>query len=225
VRLGDGYETARIDDLVGISNVIEFGATILRAGYIRSSVSVPSAQPFFDAFRAFGERGAVLADRYEMRDKKTSVLSMGGSYDPGQWFVTAEWARTSTHSVLANKEGWYAGGGYRTGNLTPFITYAQVRTLSPKAEPGIPTSGLTSSAAVVATRLNTTLNYYLSSSPDQKTVAIGARWDFSKDVAVTVQYDRIALGPGSQGMLVNRQPDFTPGGTVHVASAVVHFLF
>lgn len=225
MRLGEGYGSAEINQLVGASDVVEFGATTLRAGYIRGDLDVPAVQPFFDAFRAFGTRGASLAERYELNDKKASVLSIGGSYDPGAWFVTAEWARSRTHSLLGDKQGWYTGGGYRFGDFTPYITYARVHTRTPQSDSGISTAGLPRAAAASAVALNASLNRYLASSPNQRTVAVGARWDFARNVALKMQYDRISLGPNSWGTLVNVQPGFISGGTVHVATVTVDFVF
>ena len=42
-------------------------------------------------------------------------------------------------------------------------------------------------------------NAILRSAPVQKTISIGGRWDFMKDVALKLQYDYTRLGAGSGG--------------------------
>jgi len=45
-------------------------------------------------------------------------------------------------------------------------------------------------------------NAILRSAPVQKTISIGGRWDFMKDVALKLQYDYTGLGAGSGGLLI-----------------------
>jgi hypothetical protein len=45
------------------------------------------------------------------------------------------------------------------------------------------------------------------------------RWDFWRNAALKVQYDRIDLAAGSRGTFGNVQPDFPLGGKVQVSSA------
>jgi len=40
-----------------------------------------------------------------------------------------------------------------------------------------------------------------------------------------VQYDRIELGSGSPGTLVNLQPSFRGGGSVNLVSITIDFVF
>jgi len=45
-----------------------------------------------------------------------------------------------------------------------------------------------------------------------------------KNIDLKLQYDRIRLGAGSPGWLVNAQPDFRPGGGVNVVSLAIDFV-
>jgi len=59
----------------------------------------------------------------------------------------------------------------------------------------------------------------------QKTLSFGGRWDFAKNAALKLQYDRTRLGAGSSGALINLQPGFQPGGEFTVFSAAIDFVF
>ena len=72
--------------------------------------------------------------------------------------------------------------------------------------------------------LNTELNSILGSIAVQKTISVGARWDFLKNVDLKLQYDRTRLGAGSPGTLINLQPDFRPGVGVNLFSIAIDFV-
>jgi hypothetical protein len=127
--------------------------------------------------------------------------------------------------VLGKRIAWYASGGYRLGKFTPYLTYAQVDTDSRTSDPGLTLSGLPPVLAAPAAGLNTGLNDLLASSPAQKTISAGVRWDFAKNAALKLQFDQTRLGAGSPGMLINLQPGFQTGGRFNVFSATVDFVF
>lgn len=220
-----GDNIAQVKNMWGVSNTVEHGAASVRFSYLQSSLNVDYAQPFFNAFRQFGAQGVSLADTYDVDNKAITVISLGGSYDPGKWFAMAEWARSHTRSIFGDKTAWYVSSGYRFGRFTPYITYAQVKANSRTYDPGLNTAMLPPASAGVAMSLNASLNSLLEAIPVQKTISIGGRWDLMKNVALKLQYDHIRLGAGSQGTLIQRQSDFRTGGKVNVVSAVVDFVF
>lgn len=209
----------------GLSDTIEYGDASLRLSYVQADVTVNFAQALFDGFRQFGMQGNALADRYNADNKRFTIIGLGATYDPGDWFVTAELGKSSAHSFLGDKTAWYASGGYRVGKLTPYLTFAQVRADSNASDPGLNVAGLPPQLAGLATGLNVGLNSLIGLIAVQKSVAVGTRWDFKKDVSVKLQYDRIMLGTNSLGNLIGEQPGFRRGGTVNVGSVVLDFVF
>ena len=158
-------------------------------------------------------------------DRKVNFVGIGASYDPGQWFVMGEAAKFDTHSIVGAKKAWYASGGYRFGKLTPYVTYARIKADSNTSDPGLSLAGLPPQAIPTAVFLNQTLNAQLNLLPQQSTASLGLRWDFLKNAALKLQYDRVDLDPGSRGTFGNVQPDFQPGGRVQLYSAAVDFVF
>jgi hypothetical protein len=208
----------------GLSYTGEYHAATVHIGYESVHITMDGFKPLFDGFRQFGPEGIALANKYDLDNKAISVITVGARYDPGQWFVMGEAARVVTHSVFGTGSGWYLSGGYRLGQITPFLTYghAEADRLS---DPGLNLSTLPPFLAGPAAGLNAALNSLLSTKPVQNTLSIGGRWDFMTNAALKLQYDHTRIGTGSSGMLSNLQPGFQKGGKVNVFSATIDFVF
>lgn len=204
--------------LFGVTNTMDFGTASVRLGYYRGQLSMPSAAPLFDAFRLFGPRGSQIADRYELTDKPYRLVSVGANYDPGTWFLMGEIARQKTNSWLGDRTGWYVSSGVRFNQFTPYVIISQVRPTSPTSDPGV--------ASPFASEINLYLNLLLRGfAADQKTVAIGGRWDIARNTALKLQYDRIDIRSGSLGTMANIQPGYVSGGKVNIVSIALDFVF
>ena len=208
-----------------IFNTTEYGPLTLHMAYYQSNLTIDSLHPLFETFRQFGPEGIALADKYDCNGKLIQLGGLGASYDPGNWFLMGEWAKRTSHCFVGANTAWYVSSGYRFGKFTPYLTYAQVKADSNTPDPGLTVSSLPPFLAGPATVLNATLNGILAVSPVQKTLSVGGRWDFMKNVDLKLQYEHIRMGAGSPGTLTNTQPGFQPGGRVEVFSAVVDFVF
>ena len=203
----------------------ERGPFTARVDYGEARLTIAAFEPAFDAFRQFGAVGEAIASRYDVKDRKVDFLGLGASYDPGAWFVTAELAHFDTHSIVGERRAWYVSGGARFGQWTPYATYASVKTLSNRSDPGLPVQFLPPQVQPVAVQLNAALNQQLALGPMQDTISLGVRWDFARNAALKLQYDRVDLGAGSVGTFGRVQPGFEPGSRVGVFSAAVDFVF
>ncbi len=222
-------------DILLLSNTLERGAATLFASYGYSRVTIEDLNPLFDAFRQFGAQGEAIADRYDIDGKRFEIVSLGLRYDPGEWFVLGEWARTGSRTFVGDIEGWYITGGYRFaevfpygyrfGEVTPYITLAQVEARSDTSAPGLSLANLPPRQAAQAQGLNAALNQMLGAATQQKSLSVGVRWDFIENAALKVQYQYLDLDDGSRGVLTNTQPGFEPGGSVNLFSAAIDFVF
>lgn len=224
VNLPDGSEASVRDGLV-LSDTLEWGAATLFASYGRFRLTMEGFNPFFDAFRQFGAEGEAIADRYDVDGKRFEIMSFGVRYDPGDWFVMGELARSNSRAFIGNTEGWYITGGYRFGELTPYLTLARVRAHGDTSDPGLSPAGLSPAQAAQTQGLNAALNQLLGSVAQQKSIAVGVRWDFIRNAALKAQYQYLDLDDGSPGVLTNTQPGFEPGGAVNLFSAAIDFVF
>jgi opacity protein-like surface antigen len=224
VNTPDGSEaTAR--DFVVLSDTLEWGAASLFASYSRFRLTMKYLNPFFDAFRQFGAEGEAIADRYDADGKRFEIMCFGLRYDVGDWFVMGEWARAKTRTYIGDIEGGYITGGYRFGEVTPYMTLARVRAHSDTSDPGLSPAGLSPEQAAQAEGLNAALKRIKGSAARQKSISVGVRWDFIRNAALKVEYQYLDPDDGSPGVLTNTQPGFEPGGSVNLFSAAIDFVF
>jgi hypothetical protein len=225
VPTSDGRATLHARGLKAISDTFEKGFATVRLAYGRSRLTIAKFDPLFDAFRQFGPQGAAIADKYAVDDRAVTFFDLGAGYDPGDWFVMSELGHFSTDSLPGNVTGWYVSGGPRLGKFTPFATYAARKVDSNRSDPGLTVAALPPLLAGAATELNATLNQELESTAVQRTISVGVRWDFIKNLDCKLQVDHTRNGAGSAGELEDLQPGFKPGGTVNLISATLDFVF
>lgn len=222
-NLPDGTSEAR--QLLAFIDTFEYGFLTVHATLLRARLTVAAFNPLFDGFRQFGPQGIAIADRYALIDRKATFVGIGANYDPGQWFAMSEWGHFNSNSIAPEAAGWYVSGGYRLGKFTPYATYAEVEPESNTSDPGLDLASLPPDLAAAAAGLNGALNVLLASAPSQRTISLGARWDFMRNFDAKLQLDHSHLGSGSPGLLVNLRPGFQPGGTVNLLSATIDFVF
>ena len=221
--LDDIYLNARA--MVGVSHTIEQGAFSGRFTAMTADITVNIALPLFDGLRQFGPRGTALADRYEVDHQRGKALSMGLSYDPGEWFAMAEIGRMNTRSFLGDTSAGYVSTGYRFDQLTPYLTLSGVRANTPTRTAGLPLNGLPPQLAGAAGALNGGLNALLATIPVQNTVSAGVRWDLHPNAALKLQFDRMTPRAGSIGTLTVPQPGFQSGHGINITSVVLDFVY
>jgi hypothetical protein len=219
--------TVEARNFVALTDTLERGATTLYGSYSRTRVTVyaENLDALLAGLRQFGPEGEAIAGRYDVDDKRFEVMAVGARYDPGDWFVMGELADSKSRTLFGDSRGWYVSGGYRFGAVTPYVTLARARMDSSTSDPGLSLAGLPPPLAAQAAGLNATLNGLLGSAARQKNVTLGARWDFTRNAALKVQYERLELDDGSPGILVNTQPGFEPGGRVDLFSVSLDFVF
>jgi hypothetical protein len=239
-KLSEGRRV-RERDIFTLNNTIEYGPATVRVAYttLRADLNNPGIDGYFSSLEQFGNmlsagglqpygnQAVALADKYRFVKRRYSVVTVGASYDPGHWLLIAEWARTPVSPALfPPSTAWYVAGGYRFGRFTPYVTVARLAAHRPSPESGISTVGLPAALVPTAAAYNAGLNSIVDGFRfTQKTVSAGVRWDFTKNAALKLQYDRLTTGAGSPGLLGNVQPDFQPGSRINLISAAIDFVF
>ncbi|MFT5532943.1 MAG: hypothetical protein ACI8WM_001230 [Burkholderiaceae bacterium] len=214
----------KVQNLVGLVNTFTSGATTLRASYQRAGLTVPDSNAFFDRYRQFGPAGNAIADNYSLAHQRISFLSLGATYDPGDWFLMSEWGSGKFSSVIGNQTAWYASGGYRLGAWTPYATYSTSKKHSPISDSGLNPARLPAAAAAGAVALNGVLNNLLKPTTSS-TISLGTRWDVRSNVALKLQIDHIRPTAGSSAGLVNVSSGYSPDASFNVVSLVADFVF
>ena len=216
---------AEADKLMVLVDTFESGFASARAMYGRAELTVDAIDRQFDLFRAFGPSGEAVAARNTLRDTEVWFTGLAASYDPGPWFVTGEWMRYDTKSVLGAGRSWYVSGGVRLGKFTPYATYATRDDSHRRSDPGIDLGTLPPALRPTAAALNAQLNQALAGGSGQSTVSLGVRWDFWRSAALKLQYDQVNLDAGSSGSFAPKAPGFPFGGRIGVYSVAVDFVF
>ncbi len=216
---------AHAHQLAGVSNTSTVGALTVRATALQGELEMQLAQDLWAALRQFGPQGDSLARRYEPDRKRASVLSIGASYDPGNWFLMGEVGRIDARSFLGDKTAGYVSGGYRLGAFTPYATLSRVAANTPTRIDGLDLSQLPAPYAPAARRLNAELNGLLSMIAVQDSASAGLRWDAGSNAAFKLQYDHVRPRGGSSGTLGNLQPGYVYGHRFGVVSASLDFVF
>jgi predicted porin len=224
-RTRPGGDQTRARRLWGATATSERGPATIRAAYFHARVSDAAFNRLFDAFRQLGPEGVAIAERYDVAAVGYEFLSVGGLYDPGRWFATAEWGTARSRSALGDRSAWYVSAGYRFAKLTPYLTWADVAANSARSDPGLAVAVYPPELAGVVASLNGALNQALAQNPTQHTLSAGVRWDFRANLDLKLQFDHCRLGPGSAGLLGNLQPDFEGGGRYDLISVAVDFVF
>ncbi|OFA03473.1 hypothetical protein [Duganella phyllosphaerae] len=125
-----------------------------------------------------------------------SSTAVGVGYDPGAWFVQAEYTGVKLPGITPSGWGAYVIGGYRIGNFTPYLIHAK----------------------------SWTANVRGLSTFDQRTTSLGLRWDAMKNIAVKMQVDQIKPDSDSNGYFINVRPGLS-GSNVRLVSLAVDFVF
>ena len=210
-RLPSG--SAESDPSWGVNNTVQIGSLTLRAGIVQTKLTLDVAQ-MNPLIAGLAMVSPALAQKYKLDGMSVGSTTLGAMYDPGDWFVMAEFAALRGDGLMADSRAWYASGGYRFGAFTPYVTYAQVKA-SIEAEPVIP------GAEALIGGLNAAKHLM---NGVQNSFSLGMRWDFMPSAALKLQYDRLDIGTNSSGRLTNAAPDFQPG-KVNVVSVAVDFVF
>jgi surface antigen len=151
----------------------------------RCGTAIPSAQ---------------LAYQHYDPPLRQNLIGAGLTYDPSAYFLTAD-ANYTKSSFLGSAVSWYASGGARFGELTPYAFYASTHANA------VGSSGLTDLG-------------------NEHTVGAGLRWDFARNFDGKLQLERVTLvGVDDTAAFANIQPDAHRGDKANVVSVAVDFVF
>ncbi|MEO7795327.1 MAG: porin, partial [Thermoanaerobaculia bacterium] len=132
-----GGGTAKGRDSLGFAATTEYSDWTARVAYQQTRLYIDTIHTLFDAFRQFGPEGIALAEEYDSDGGRFQFYAAGLQYEPGNWFLMAEWGGSESASVIGARSAWYASCGYRFSKFTPFLTYSTVTSPPPHSDPGL----------------------------------------------------------------------------------------
>lgn len=210
---------------IELKKVIGFNTTLemdnglsLRLGYAKGDLTVRNeplnglvatlrATPF-----------ATVGNQLDPNNSRSSFAGVGLTWDQGEWIVVSEYTQRRVKSFVSDTDGWYVTVGHRFGSLTPYATISEARTVDSNVVNTIPAA--TPQLAALKAAVDGVVDGQRNS---QKTVAIGARWDFARNFALKGQVENIR--PNGQGYFVKQTPAWGNGKTVNVISVALDTVF
>lgn len=177
-----GQNYLHLKGIKGISDVLEFGDLKVHAAYM----DLKYDWLYFD---------------FLLNNVGYKTWSVGFNYDPGGWFVTADYLRALDVSY-GDFTALTAGAGYRIGDFAPYLQYSFLR----------------------QDTLGDLGSFGTYPGDKQRVAAVGVRWDFRKNADLKIQYERVRSGAISQifpSSLTNWQPNFLNNANANVTSVVV----
>lgn len=211
---------ARLKETLGVNVVLNQGNYSLHLGHGDGTFTLERGDAQFlgmaSILRATGQ-GNVVADLSGTRGR-TSFDSIGVQWDDGVWQIVGEYARRTTNRYVASAHGWYLSAGRRFGAVTPYVVVAR-QTLEDQFADAVLPPG----------RLSRIWDLFLASRNNaQRSVTLGARWDFAAHAALKVEATRARPDRDSWGSYFPRNDPLTTrigGRTLNTFSLSVDVSF
>lgn len=233
IKLADQL-TAVGDEFMGVNSTFEMGSLQLRAGYTQTKLTLDSPR-LLGLLGGMRKIGAVLpgwtaaADAMQANKKDASFLGLGALWDDGKLVVQSEYTQRRTESYVEDTNAWYGTVGYRFGDFTPYLSYANISTNHDDVADKLvapPLQAPCVGAAAAQVRCIKAAAQSVMSGSDQSTTSVGVRWNAYKNIALKAQFDQVKPEAGKDNWFYTQ--DWRPGvqgKTVNVYSVVADFVF
>lgn len=220
-KASDTSQRYKVDvkSMAGFNATLETDAGLtLRLGYAEGKLTVGNAQLNSLVATLRATPFASVGDQLDPNNSKASFSGVGLTWDQGEWLVNAEYTQRRIKSFLSDTDGWYVLVGHRFGALTPYLTVSEARTVDSNVNNTIPaaTPQLTALKAAVDGLVE-------GQRHTQKTVALGARWDFARNFAFKAQWESVR--PEGRGYFISTNANWGNGKTVNVFSVALDTVF
>jgi hypothetical protein len=191
----DPYDTQGSRINAGLAEYAQ-GSWVARASYGRITLNRELLGQPLDGLRAalaMAPNGAAVNRYLSMKNRLISYTSLAAAYDEGPLQGTASLVQIASEG-WQNQRALTSQLGYRLGKFTPYLAYSMTRTDRTIIPTGIP-SGLL--PAYDALNQGVT-RAQASFKNNQSDLALGARYDISRNTSLKLQVDRILYrDPGS----------------------------
>ena len=182
---------------------------------------------------------AAIANTLTTEGARASFSGIGLAYDQNNIVLATEFTKRKVKKgYIPSTTGWYVLGGYRFGNILPYVIVSKIKVDDPNATtPSTPTvtavaGGGNAGARTLLGGMQAVLN---SQKLEQRTLSVGARWDVSRSLALKAQFDRVTKPSGSNGLFLvpDLGADLARGNSsflntkknINVISLAVDFVF
>jgi hypothetical protein len=170
---------------------------------------------------AISSEASQLRQELGFAGSRLTYATLGASYDDGSWLVQGELARSSsTVDIAPSSRMGYLSAGRRFGQFTPYVLLSASRPAERLKAPANDWSAV-GQAGLQATAYGV-VN---STRVDQRTLAVGSRWDFANRAAFKLQWDRVQIRPEGYALWFRSPESNRRASTVNLFSASLDFVF
>jgi hypothetical protein len=213
---------ARLKETWGLNLVLTRGDLSLHLGHCDARFTMvrgdAASRALIAGFSAIG-LGAAATD-ISGTDGRTSFDSLGVQWDDAVWQIIGEVVRRKTDRYVTGSTAWYLSVGRRFGQFTPYAVFARQVLDEPIAKATVPPS---------FRQLDALWSLFRTSRNNaQRSVTVGARWDFSPKAALKAELTRAQLDRNSWGSYFPRDNALTnemPGKSANTLSLSVDLTF
>ncbi len=226
-----------LNDIVGFSATAEVGPITFRAGHLQTNFAtegnglaglnqIVGGLKQMGAVPGLGALGT-LGDDIVIDGKKATFSGIGATLEMGPWVGSAEITKRKTGSLyVADISSWYTTLGYRIDKFTPYVTLSSRTTDSISTVTAPSTVGYPAVVQGTVPVLIANVNGGILSNNNQKTLALGTRWEAGKSYAVKGEWAQISVPAGSSGGFSNvKGGRFASDTNVNVISVGLDFVF
>lgn len=227
VEVDNAWDNINDSEIVGLNVRAGLGDYTFRAGYAvnRFQVTGATIDVVLDGLHGLCQVDPVacdLANEIDSNDSEATFISLGGSWDNGDYFIIGEWSNQDLNiDFFPGMRSWYLSGGARIESWTPYITYAKTKDPSPE---------FTDSANPLTNDIINSMHNGVMQG--QHSLSLGVRYDFMPNVALKAQWDHVQTDcKGSQpdtcgGVFTNESSGFSDEPQdAEVISFSIDFIF
>ncbi|NMG01996.1 hypothetical protein [Azoarcus taiwanensis] len=189
--------SGRLNRMAGLSLGLEGSGLQFRIGHAQGRLAIRYGDPLHSMVELAAPS---VAPQLSGRDATARFTSIGAQWEGDRLHLSGEIARRQVDRFVTSSTGWHVTAGYRSGNITPFVTYAENKR-DRSVAPRYPSSPLLEA-------------YRASRSNAQRSLSVGARWDVGPDIAVKAQWTRTKVRRKAWGAFfpANDRSGITPSG-------------
>lgn len=181
----------------------------------RLANDIPNLNDLRTTLSAVGADSA--ANALSLSGSLSRYHSLGAAYDDGNWQLQAAINAVNHDFVMfEDSRAAYVIVSHRFGQISPFVGYARGMSKAKNLDTGLP--------AAFFSDLNTGVaNVLKRTHQDQRTITLGARWDFARNMDLKVQLDLIKGNASSIFLYENVKPGWN--GQTNLLSVALDFVF
>lgn len=175
------------NEIAGLNATASYGDFTYRAGYMMDHFQftgdmIDQVMGGLQGLCTIDPVACKLADELAGNDAKSDYISLGASWDNGDYFISGEWAKVLFDvDYVPEMQSWYLSGGTRIESWTPYITYAKFEIDSSASYTGS-TNPNTNGMITMMRNGNMQAQHSLS---------LGLRYDFMPNMALKGQWDHV----------------------------------